>query len=503
VTFDKDFKFNGTLDFVGFEIPINGLFFNGLEINKGSLKFSGERFEGHITFSNCVFEDSGIVIESDNLSKGMFTFMNNIVRNGNFVFSVKNMESRHLGIKGNNFFKSNLIFDIGCGKSSEVIIDRKNRFESTNLIFSYRKVNLRKLSISNNFINNSKINFKESQINGEFNFCENKLNGSNLDLSGAKINHKGIYFKENKFINTYIELGSENKKREIDYIDFSDCHFAGSFIDFKENDFGELSVLFNRIKVDGIFNFSNTGNQAKRFLFEASEFNGPVDFSNLKNSEDISEISFQKSAFEKSLDISNNKFNFVVDLRSTSLKHQLSLHGLNCDYRKNKKGEPSDANDEPKLKRLKEIAESNKDHFLAMECYADEMRVKRKFSKSKIFEISDYCYDKLTNYGRSIKRPLSALVLVWLFFGGLYYWVSDVKTYENYNLEKLIEALTLSGGHLLPFINSARLTRKEGVEVLFGSDLSPLMNFLTITQSLISFGLVFLIGLALRNRFKI
>ncbi len=95
------------------------------------------------------------------------------------------------------------------------------------------------------------------------------------------------------------------------------------------------------------------------------------------------------------------------------------------------------------------------------------------------------------------------LIGFWLLFAYLYYELSGVKTYKNYNLEKWFEALSFSGGHLIPFISSGRSTRKEGAEMLFGGDLSPLINLLTMTQSLISFVLVFLIGLALRNRFKL
>jgi hypothetical protein len=66
-----------------------------------------------------------------------------------------------------------------------------------------------------------------------------------------------------------------------------------------------------------------------------------------------------------------------------------------------------------------------------------------------------------------------------------------------------MEALSFSGGQILPIIPSSRLARSEGVTSLFHGDLSFGLHVATFIQSIISLLLLFLIGLALRNRFRI
>lgn len=49
----------------------------------------------------------------------------------------------------------------------------------------------------------------------------------------------------------------------------------------------------------------------------------------------------------------------------------------------------------------------------------------------------------------------------------------------------------------------ARAARSDSFLNLFGHHISPGMDFIMLLQGLISFGFLFLIGLALRNRFRI
>jgi hypothetical protein len=193
-------------------------------------------------------------------------------------------------------------------------------------------------------------------------------------------------------------------------------------------------------------------------------------------------------------------------LTNTKTANHISLDGLICWLTFEKKlfvfKKVSDFADIARLRRLKEIAENNKDHERALAFHADEMRAKRwheNISFRGLFV--DYIFDWFSDYGRSASRPLICLTWLWIFFGCLYFFASGNDLIEKW--KKFWEALAFSGGQIFPIIPGSSTARMEGIQILFFNNLSPVLHLATFVQSVLSLMLLFLIGLALRNRFRI
>lgn len=161
-----------------------------------------------------------------------------------------------------------------------------------------------------------------------------------------------------------------------------------------------------------------------------------------------------------------------------------------------------DAHDVERLTRLKELAETNKHLTLALAFHADEMRAKRwQSNTSTLSSTLDLVFDKLCNYGQSVLRPFFFWLLSISVFTLLYARASDKFriTFGN-----VWEMFVFSVANSLPFLTSARTARSEGLTHFFtGQDILTWILPLMMAQGLVSFMLLFLIGLGLRNRFRL
>lgn len=144
--------------------------------------------------------------------------------------------------------------------------------------------------------------------------------------------------------------------------------------------------------------------------------------------------------------------------------------------------------------RLKKDAETHKKHRQEQFFFAKELECQQVIDgpwrgwPTKL-------YGLLSGYGTSIVRPMTLLVLSWLF--GANYMANGVSTQTGDPLS-LGQAFALSGANLLAVLP----IRKD----VFGEDflkgLAPLTHVISIGQMIIGLLCLFLIGLALRNRFR-
>lgn len=218
------------------------------------------------------------------------------------------------------------------------------------------------------------------------------------------------------------------------------------------------------------------------------------------------EFDFSGSKFEGPVHISGLKFSVVPDFTATEFKKHLSLHGLTYSYSRTRICRPfrSDSKTARKLQRIKELAENNKDHQLALQCYADEMRAQR-WNNPGLGQKMAYCldavYDAVSRYGQSVLRPSFLLVLSWVVFAGWYNQIPTRSLSATYP-DLLLFAISVS----LPFLPVSGVIRKNEIKELFGDPASiDLWGLYTLMglQGISSLILIFLIGLGLRNRFRL
>lgn len=412
-----------------------------------------------------------------------------------------------------------------------------------------KKVGLNRISFSGYHFPEGDVNFNNAEFGkGNVNFSDTKFGKGNVNFSCTKFGEGTVAFfnadfgeGDVNFHNAEFGKGSvhfnhaEFSKGDVTFFSaefgegevcFSSTNFGRGNVNFRHAIFGKGDVNFGHAKFgkgnvdffssefgEGAINFSGINFGEGLVNFTRADFIDHVNFRRLKEPNKITNFSFQKAAFNKTIDISQNTFKCVVDFTNTAINHQLTLDDMTCDWGKGntkKYGcnwvKASYAEDIPRLRRLKEIAEDNKDHELALEFNAQEMKAKRWHNNNGIFyTLSDGGYRFFSDYGRSVFRPFISLFVSFLFFSGVYLGLSnsvETVTFANFG-EKLPDALSFSGAQILPFVPSSRLATQEGVKVLFGNNFSSGVYCAAIIQGILSFGLLFLLGLALRNRFRL
>jgi hypothetical protein len=170
-------------------------------------------------------------------------------------------------------------------------------------------------------------------------------------------------------------------------------------------------------------------------------------------------------------------------------------------------GRAIDNSQAPSYRRLKQLASEAKDHEREQEFFALEMRAKRFYETTGFWPLAlNIGYDWLSGYGRSVVRPLAWWVA--LIIASLVIVLLLVPASGNTGMvDRWGAALVIAVTNSALLIGSDKwLPRMEAVERLCSScqgKLGLAADSLFYAQSGLSLLLVFLIGLALRNRFRI
>jgi len=156
--------------------------------------------------------------------------------------------------------------------------------------------------------------------------------------------------------------------------------------------------------------------------------------------------------------------------------------------------------DVDKFRRLKALAAQAKDHEREQEFFAMELRAKRFYeTKSCMGLMTSILYQTFSDFGRSFMWPSLLLIAVFLVFGGGFWLSATCSSAE------ISQGFRLSASVIMPFTASAKAAFTGAQTALYGQadQMSLVFDFAVIFEGLLSLACVFLIGLALRNRFKI
>lgn len=349
-------------------------------------------------------------------------------------------------------------------------------------------------------------------------------------------------------------------------VHFNNTNFGEGNVSFTYTLFGEGEVYFSEVNFgDGEVSFmlANFGEGGTHFnsttfgkgdvSFNYSTFGGRVSFPNLKKIETIKSFSFKYADFKSGIVFEPSRegqFICVPDFTGSHIHGHFSTSLIRLDEEKileniKKNGNVGDIEDTTRaLCRLKELAENNSDHEQALDYWALEMQVNnrlehailenkrfnlkrktkifwRKFSflrKNTNFVSSGfyfghrlaylcwmlginflsslvlggktgllYLYAWLSNYGRSIGQPFLWLVGLWLTGAAIYYCAIVPPDISNATLCSLSNTLP-------KFITPDLGLAENSCDGLIAWD---------VFQTLLSFVLLFLFGLGVRNRFRI
>lgn len=292
------------------------------------------------------------------------------------------------------------------------------------------------------------------------------------------------------------------------YVDFFKATFADSNMYFFGATFGDGEINFHQARIKELYFTPKTVGacsiQAEELsIKDRAIFNLPSSASNLKT------FNLHSASFDGPFTLTGD-LNIVPDLRATRYSHQVDLSDLKVKLPRisAKLGWPpklsrvaKDPKNGARLRRLKEIAETNKDHQAALRFSADENRAKRWIETSWFGSVLDMAFSAFSDYGQNILRPFVALIVLTAASMGLYKTLATA-TFTNW-WTGWAQGAVLSASNSLPFLPQSRDLREDALTALYGTDPGLSVDILMITQGVLSFVFLFLIGLGLRNRFRL
>jgi hypothetical protein len=195
-----------------------------------------------------------------------------------------------------------------------------------------------------------------------------------------------------------------------------------------------------------------------------------------------------------------------LDLRRTKLSHGIVLNDVKCDYPKTPgwlwRSKAADPEDSQRFRRLKELAQNENNRAKALEFNAQELRSQRGHESHPLQDFLQFFYMLLSDYGRSVVRPLVALGSVTGLFAALYAQRS-INPKTPAFMDALPAALTYSGGNMFAFVPIGRSALEQSRADLFGEKVPYELLWIAGSQSVLSVILLFLLGLGLRNMFRL
>ncbi|MGJ8598259.1 pentapeptide repeat-containing protein, partial [Sulfitobacter sp.] len=299
-------------------------------------------------------------------------------------------------------------------------------------------------------------------------------------------------------------------------VDFFDANFEEGNVDFDNANLGKGNLDFR---------FASFGHSKISFVNCACD--GMAQFTDLEELEDCTQFSFEGCSFAKLFTFSyDGRMGGPLDLRRTSLSHDVVVNDVKCDFGMERRpswkailhaywtgmphgAEPyspwlnraEDEEDSQRFRKLKELAVANRNHAKALEFHAQEIRAQRGHGTKWWQDLAQFVYWGLSDYGRSVLRPMAALIAAWLSFAAIYFAITKNAA------ASFGTALTYSGSHMLSFIPTGRTARSQGEAILFGDGENVFVPDWVLgigaVESVLSVVLLFLFGLGLRNMFRV
>lgn len=393
------------------------------------------------------------------------------------------------------FGDSNLNFSYAFFHEGEIDFSHA-RFGDGNIIFSDvffgdDNIYFNKVKFGNGDIYFFGANFGE----GEVDFSDSSFGVGDIYFTGTNFGKGGVHFS-----NTTIQNGK---------LDFSDTLIEKGDINFYDSTFCKCKINFSHIKIkEGNLNWNNIIQKSNsKYNFNNIKVNGEFYFSlnSSKSKYSIQKFLLQDASLDGPIRI-DASFDCIPDLRGSKVSHHVNLSKVKINpstYETLNRNEDF-TEKASKLCRLKEIAENNKDHGAALRFHAAERRtIRHSGTLPKISQFIDLSFDKMSHYGQSLERPLIGLVGIFTIFW-LLYLIGARLLKQTSDLSILVsEAFSLSLSSMLAFLPISRDMRQDATTILFGDNPAWYIDVLFLSQAGLSFLFLFLLGLGLRNRFRL
>ncbi len=373
---------------------------------------------------------------------------------------------------------------------------------------------------------NDNVTFSNVQFLLGASFSETVFGGS-VSFEAASFeglaNFKSVDFRLGGFFSSTVFANKVDFEGTLfgDDVDFSHGTYTGSAdfgnvtfskrVVFDEAEFFER-VAFDHAEFNGETSFLLTG-FASDADFSMAMFNERVFFCDASF---CRVATFETCSFSSSLQLDGTRFLRVPNFLSTKMNHHVSMDSVIVNFvgRSIFMGWETSADnlDASKYRRLKEMAILAQDHYQEQSFFAMEQKAMRGTRYKGVAMVPGLFYETLSDFGRSLLRPVLGLLTVWIGFACLHYSASldlQCRLYWWNCVPEAFSAMTASllysGSQILPFISSTGDAKLWAVTEVYGHQeyVPGVIHSLNVLEGLMAFVFLFLIGLALRNRFRI
>ncbi|MCC3305998.1 pentapeptide repeat-containing protein [Sneathiella sp. HT1-7] len=485
--------------------------FSGHDFSQEDISFAGFKFPGDVDFSETIIADANFI--NAEFSGGDANFHGAKFSSGDANFTATEFSGGDANFTATEFSGGDANF-IAAEFSGGQAYFTATKFSGGNAYFS------------------------EAEFSGgNANFTATKFSGGNAYFSEAEFSGGNAFFAKADFSGGVAE--------------FWIADFSGGNASFYGAKFSGGDANFTAAKFSGgDANFTAAKFSGGDASFVEAEFSGgKADFEGVEFKKESyfreatfeHQSTFQGANFSGPVDLEGSRFAGAPDFRRSTMTAHFTLHDMKVGYTTHPKKiwgifkKASTSIDTDKFRRLKELAVYARDHEREQDFFAKELKAKRFYEgfsakppyntewarkfisknlgylfrfllifRSLLAFISllpNYLYEWTSDFGRSLWRPALCLGLTWLIFG-LLYGVNGLK-YAPSPLEPLWNGLKLSLATLVPFAAISRTAMLEAREALFRSDVNHLLDFAMVFEGILAVAFIFLIGLALRNRFRI
>ncbi|SMY35394.1 hypothetical protein [Photobacterium andalusiense] len=455
--------------------------FSGFKFPDGNVDFSYAQFgKGDVDFSNTQFGKGDVVFFDTKFGEGDVSFRGAVFGEGDI-----------------SFFKA----EFGNG----FIHFTHTKFGNGNVTFTHTKFGNGNVTFGDAEFGNGNVTFGGAEFGeGNISFCLKTFGDGAVNFVRTQFGKGHVSFSGTEFGEGNVDF-SKTKFDEGD-VDFSKTKFGEGNVSFVATEFGKGAVSFSRAEFgEGVVDFDGT------------EFGRHANFSLLNIHYKTERIGFRYAVFNGSLEFSTqSEISVIPDFIGTKTTNHTSFSGLKYKLKRDGWGIFSKAvneNDGESLCRLKEIADSNKEYVTALRFHADEMRAKRwqKERMGTAASLLDMWFDFFSRYGQSIWRPIVGLFLTivtsLLYTVGFFFPLFTPSSYAqwftnmgNISYQTWVYGFEIALSRAIPFLGGKRIDTKTS-EI---TELLPVhFDIVSAGFSLCAFAFMFLIGLGLRNRFRL
>ena len=465
------------VDFSGLTFPLHG--------NPSSVSFESYVFLGPVKFEDTYFRCNKVSFESSIFKDGDVSFYGakfdgSKVYFDKAVFSNGNKDFR---MDSSSSFKLISFYGTEFGDGD---LEFSDLTSNESITFNHARIGKGSHSFENITVTNGSLNFYFAKVkidlSKSINFTNINIQHGDVDLCGFKfiggdINFYFLRVQEGKV------LIKDVKEFNAESLSFSNLNIENGELSLYDSEFEKCSINFDN---------ANIGSD---FLLTGAKFNHSDN------------ITFNGLKVGRSLILDNTYFSVVPDFRNILVERDVSMIDMKVKYMRKIRfvGRSSNREHGDMYQKLKSLAIKANDHQRELEFFAMEEKAKFMWHRNPIEYFPTFLYGLLSNFGRSLWRPMIGLLATGCSAVACFQYILS----GTWSIQGL-KVWFLSLLYLLPFVPGSRDTRKNLICTFYRGESNDSINAcvelierVAFAESFFALLFLFLIGLALRNRFRL